>query len=398
VVSAVAYDEDNERVLGLRLKSLLSRPTKRGDSDSSGALAHPEPSRISGAILLSKTDVTARRDFLDLPDGAVVHLCTTLSGGADTIELGELTNFFALLARAKSWDDITAVIVGRSLEKKFDRCVLDSLAAAASRSAGRSLDVYRQSSSGNAPLVKIAESVSPESLTLGNWLSCEAMASSEHDPNKKYVSVKDLEYLIGSGGYRAGALIATLRKNYAGREFRDVIDLGAGIGFISCLVALQREFGVRRTVLVEPQSVRVAQGERLWTSSGKRPTEDFEFVQQTTQKFIFQNPADLAIVCQSLFHVPAEELPAVIERTWNGLRPGGLLVINEHLTDELSEVKARKFSDPILQRERLIALLAAHAPPCVYQRRDRWTCARDPTEITAAELFSDSFLVVEKRQ
>ncbi|MEI9929569.1 MAG: hypothetical protein WDM89_03100 [Rhizomicrobium sp.] len=34
-------------------------------------------------------------------------------------------------------------------------------------------------------------------------------------------------------GYRASALIEILRTHYAGRRFRDVIDLGAGIGFIS---------------------------------------------------------------------------------------------------------------------------------------------------------------------
>ena len=51
---------------------------------------------------------------------------------------------------------------------------------------------------------------------------------------------------------------------------------------------------------------------------------------------------------------------------------------------------------PLLQRESLLTLLSAHTQPSVYRRRDKWVVARDPVKFSAAELASDSFLVMEK--
>ena len=378
-------------------KDLLSRLVKRGSPNRLGTPQAAILAQLSHAVVLSKNDAAARRDLVDLPEGAAAPLCTTLSGGIDTIEPGKSTNLFSLLANAELWRGVTAAIVGRSLEGKFDSCLLEALAVAASRSAGRNLDIWRLSSSKRAASAwHLANTLSSHGLALGDWLSSEAMAGGEHDPGEEPVSCDDLEYFFGSGGYRASALLATLRANYAGRQFRDVVDLGAGIGFISCLVAQQDEFGVRHTILVEPQPVRVAQGTRLWTSGGRRHVEDFEFTRTSTQKFPLSEPVDLAIACQSLFYIPPEELPDVIRRVWNALRPGGLFVINEHLSDDASGENRSHRAHPILQRERLVALLATYAHPSVYRRRDSWARARDPGKISAAELSTDSFLVLEK--
>ena len=311
------------------------------------------------------------------------------------MEPGNCENYFSQLRQAKAWNGVSAVIIGRSLEENFDTCLLDALAVAASRSARRDLEIHRLVP-GAAPIRHASSEPSREGLALGNWLSNEVMAGGERDAEEQRVSPEDLEYLYGSGGRRASALMKLLRANYAGRRFGDVVDLGAGIGFISCLVAMQPEFGIRRTVLVEPKSMRVAQGTRLWTSNGSRSPEDFRFARMTMQKFPFPEPVDLAIICQSLFYVPAEILPGFIQRAWNALHPGGLFVINERLADGPGEAKRKHGAHSLLQRERLMALLAAHAPPRVYQRRDGWAHARDPMKIAAAELSADSFLVLEK--
>jgi SAM-dependent methyltransferase len=311
-----------------------------------------------------------------------------ISGGDEKLELGASVNFFSLLTQPQSWSGISTILIGASLEAGFDTCLLEALAAAASRVAGHDMTVH---CAGNPAPLWQPDSISREGLALGRWLAEEIAASGGDDDG---LSPSELEYIFGSGGHRASAMVTMLRANYAGRRFHHAVDLGAGIGFISYLVAQKSEFGVRHTVIAEPQARRVVQGRRLWAHGDA--SAEFQFLQLPTQKFPFQEPTDLAIVCHSLFYVPEDMLAEVIRRGWDALRPGGLFVINEHVRDEPAEATQKRATLPILEREALIALVAARAMPKVYLRRDGWTRGYDPAGISAREFSTDNFLVLEK--
>ncbi len=95
-------------------------------------------------------------------------------------------------------------------------------------------------------------------------------------PMKTLVSPADLEYYFGSSGLscqRPDRDIAhALRRTPISRRHRP--RRGHRVHFPSWSHSKMNSASTH-TVLVEPQPVRVAQGTRLWTSSGKRPAGRF---------------------------------------------------------------------------------------------------------------------------
>jgi SAM-dependent methyltransferase len=232
--------------------------------------------------------------------------------------------------------------------------------------------------------------LSDHDLKLGRWLVDSLRTSDES--MQIAPSLKEMEYFIGSGAYRAQALAATLRAGFENRAYRAAMDIGAGIGMLPYLVTPL--FGVEQVTLVEPLARYEQTARSLWQT-----TLDVEmnFLEMTAEQQCaatdIHNPVDLIIICQCFFRVSAPRRKEVLARAWETLRPGGVLAMNEILDNGN---RTGPGGAPLLPPEEITALFADLAQPRVYLGRDRWQKGHLISDLDRSAFVSDTFIAAQK--
>jgi SAM-dependent methyltransferase len=156
--------------------------------------------------------------------------------------------------------------------------------------------------------------------------------SSDLDPRDETIKqASALGYYIGGLSYKAPLLIHIARQLGLRGPLRTV-DMGAGYGLLAAELLLDPSLGVEIAAATDisplNESLAALLREGLGEASGK-----FRFTRCPAQEHRFGEQVDLVSYVGSLLYVPREYLGTCLDRAWEALRPGGMLVVHENIRD-----------------------------------------------------------------
>jgi SAM-dependent methyltransferase len=140
-----------------------------------------------------------------------------------------------------------------------------------------------------------------------------------------------LGYYIGGLSYKA-PLLAHIARDLGLRGQLRTVDMGAGYGLLAAELLLDPGLGVELATATDisplNESLAALLREGLGEASGK-----FRFARCPAQDHRFDEQVDLVSYVGSLLYVPREQLRTCLDRAWEALRPGGILVVHENIRD-----------------------------------------------------------------
>ena len=323
-------------------------------------------------FLLSDGEAAAANDAKAV--GKSVRM-VALRGGAQLEDAhpSRPVNLFSTILSPGWWAGAERLILGKSLLAELSPELMGGSIAAIEAVTGRALTADAEP--------EAALRGRPNAGRLGDW-----MVRAVHDAGSDTVSLKELEYFIGSGGCRGHALSKVLCQYYSGR-YPTVVDFGPGIGLLSHILALDSSFGIRQTILVELVTRYANTAENLWHGG---PAMRFE--RSAAEDFVPAQPTDIALYCQMIFRIPPSKRHALFLRVWDLLRPHGLLIVNELIQENV----VQQYVPPLLTRDELVGLLLPFGRPCLYRVRNNTIILQEPEAAPTQDYGSHTFLIARK--
>lgn len=127
----------------------------------------------------------------------------------------------------------------------------------------------------------------------------------------------------------ASYLIRTCSPELASQPL-DIVDVGAAFGLLPMELALDERFEVRSAVAVELGLGYAIGADRIVQRCGGLQGR-FRFAHAQAETFEFAGPLHVVSFIGSLLYVAKDALHPVLDKVWNALAPGGLLIIHENI-------------------------------------------------------------------
>ncbi len=357
-------------------------------------------SRIKGALtnrphdfrLLSRNE---QQIEFDISKGATrPRQALVVHGGQPETDKGPV-NLFHAFDDEEIWQSRSPIVVGASVTEGSHPIMADALIAALQRKIGNLGGIRKQSESGSlaaSPVSKAAE-------WLGSWIIAQADKARFAEGDGTPLSIEELQYFVASSGWRAFALAKTLDTIIPNRHLAEIVDIGGGPGVISWLFAAAQERQPTQVTIVDPNPRYQKAAFELWSYFDQlRGKNAFRIVSETAGNYRANAEVDLFLMCQTLYNIDISARQRLLERCWESLKPGGLLVINEVvLDDDASDAEAvRRAYRQSPRRGELIRLLSQFGEPKLYRGFSNWSRPENPLALPAREYGSDNFLVIGK--
>ncbi len=333
------------------------------------------------AILVSRTIAAAANDLRTL-NIAIRHQIVLGQGEA----LGR--NLFRVLDDPL-WQGPGRVIVGASVADDLHPLLAAALTELCGWLAGNHQRLWVQAKGD----LRRPETADAAATHLCRWILAQARAGAGDEPS---ITPGQLQQFLTSGGHSAGAIERLVDATHSGGRCDDIIEVGAGVGLTSWLLAADERRAVRRVMLVDPMRRHELAAQQLWGSFvAGRDDRRALLARIPSYRYPFEEPADIILLCQTVFTVPREQREAFFARCWNALRPGGIVIVNEVVVDDVAppDPGARRGAPG---RNELAALLAPLGEPCLYREVSGWRRAEDPLSVPAREYYSSSFIVLRR--
>jgi SAM-dependent methyltransferase len=141
----------------------------------------------------------------------------------------------------------------------------------------------------------------------------------------------NLGYYVGGLSYKSPVMAFIARSHGLPEGFR-LVDMGAGYGLLAAELLLDPALGAGHATATDISPVNERLAGLLGPGLG-RLAPSFRFVRAPAQEFAFPEQVDLVSYVGSLLYVPREHLRRCLDRAWEALRPGGILVIHENIRD-----------------------------------------------------------------
>jgi hypothetical protein len=138
-------------------------------------------------------------------------------------------------------------------------------------------------------------------------------------------------YLVGGLAYKAplvGGLLKTLRPNRGpGRH----LDIGGAYGLLAAELRADPELAIAESVTLDANPAFGPLAARLAESRNWAPGAPPAFTCAAVEDVGSFPVADLVTAIGSLLYVPRSHLPTTLDRLWEAVEPGGLLVVHENI-------------------------------------------------------------------
>jgi SAM-dependent methyltransferase len=141
----------------------------------------------------------------------------------------------------------------------------------------------------------------------------------------------NLGYYVGGLSYKS-PIMAFIARSHGLPEGLRLVDMGAGYGLLAAELLLDPvlKSGHATATDISPVNERLA---GLLAPGLAAAARSFRFRRTPAQEFTFEEQVDLVSYVGSLLYVPREHLRRCLDRAWEALRPGGILVIHENIRD-----------------------------------------------------------------
>lgn len=137
------------------------------------------------------------------------------------------------------------------------------------------------------------------------------------------------DYNLRPVGTRSAMLHHFLQTYLPGRKDLRLVDCGGGAGFN----LLELDLGSGRigtTLNVDVSANNILPFLKARAALGDDSDRRHRYRLQPAQEYPFEEPADAVLFLTSLLYVPKEDLAATLDRAWDSLTSGGVLVVLEH--------------------------------------------------------------------
>lgn len=144
-------------------------------------------------------------------------------------------------------------------------------------------------------------------------------------------AVHNQSYYVNGISYKATLLKHIARTHLPDRASPALIDFGGGYGLLMAEMALDPEFKVRKVVVQDIQEQNRVMALHLFSQFDERLDGRFFFSSGRAEAFRFTEAFDMISFVGSLLYVPKDLRLGLLERCWDALMPGGVLVIHENI-------------------------------------------------------------------
>jgi SAM-dependent methyltransferase len=109
------------------------------------------------------------------------------------------------------------------------------------------------------------------------------------------------------------------------------VDVGGGMGNLGAELILDPSNPVATSLNVEFDAARMIMGRSLLEMYESELAGNWSFQLEFAQDHAFRQQADIISMVSSMLYVPRGELLLCMERAWDSLNPGGILLFYEHI-------------------------------------------------------------------
>jgi hypothetical protein len=345
----------------------------------------------------SRAKSSAARIFAGRPhavDVTIVSKSSSLSS-SDSMAAGVKAAAKIVLQRAggdSSSLDLTALVAGQLPWPTFPPVIGHSIVDDLPNTLGSALARVVQNS---IPCTKApapassgsSKSASADAEHLARWFVAECR---DHHESEDGVQQGEWPYFLASTGTRTAAVIHVLREHLK-RPLFTLVDHGTCFGLMPWLIAAEG-FGLRRAVLIDPLSRYEKPMRRLWAPFVELGLQ-LDWEETCSETYEYGAPADAILFSHTLFRIPRDERQAVLNRAWDALSPGGILIVNETVTNIAPSIPQ---SPDVPELDTLVAYLSWASEPKLYRIESGWRVAEPAVGRTAAEFGSTSVLLAIK--
>lgn len=138
-------------------------------------------------------------------------------------------------------------------------------------------------------------------------------------------------YYVGGISFKAPLLSHIIRTHVSKKEGLRIIDMGGGYGLLAAELALDPTLNGANATCTDISDLNARLAAKLYADLGDHIAGRFTFVCQPAQEFEFEGSYDAISFVGSLLYVPKDRLQATIERAWNAVAPGGVLIVHENI-------------------------------------------------------------------
>jgi len=143
-------------------------------------------------------------------------------------------------------------------------------------------------------------------------------------------------YLVGGIRYKAPLLHHLIRGCVANAASRPlaIVDVGTGSGLLPIELALHEGLDIRYALGVDYDYSSLSMTRIIYNAHEKQLRGRFAFAVSRAEDFDYRRKFDVISFVGSLLYVPRPQLTAVLDRSFDAVAPGGMLVVHENMRDE----------------------------------------------------------------
>lgn len=163
------------------------------------------------------------------------------------------------------------------------------------------------------------------------WLTASSADSEPVDYLSQWSGVlRSVSYLMSGLSYKS-AVLRTLLRTRVSSPAPSVLDIGGAYGYALAELLLDDDLNVARAVCCDFDSAYLVGALRMYRSLREELFGRFFFSLARAQEFEFDDDYSLVSLLSSLLYIPQEHRVPVLDRAWESLERGGVLVVYEVL-------------------------------------------------------------------
>lgn len=180
-------------------------------------------------------------------------------------------------------------------------------------------------------------------------------------------------YSATGAAYKTAALRHFFHLYLPRKKELRVVNIGGGMGFVDIELLLTSS-AVAQVTNCEPIAASLPVTRALFEYYRDKLVGRYRFALAAAQDYRFDEPCDMVCDFAALLYVPRDQLQTTLDRAWDSLRPGGILVIHENIRRPI--FLNRPYYNLVFTAEELEILLRRYGAIDYYRSSDFQLMAR----------------------
>ncbi|UCD74895.1 MAG: hypothetical protein JSV91_14050 [Phycisphaerales bacterium] len=175
---------------------------------------------------------------------------------------------------------------------------------------------------------------------------------------------KKHRYWMGGLAVKSAVMGKIIRDRFAADDELSFLDHGGGLGLLAAELLLDPAVPVARAVNCDIDTVNLILGGRLFDFYRRRFDGCLFAHLGPSEEFPYRRPYDVVSFIGSLLYVPRNLTSSVLDRAWEALNPGGILVVHENIKTDSH--KGTRDYDMMFTPEEIDRLMGRFGPVDYY--------------------------------